>query len=64
MIECLSKHFEKIQVLNISHNRIGTKGAEKLAAAFKEMKALTTLDLSFDEIGDQGICYISEQLHS
>jgi len=52
MIQCLSKHFEKIQVLNISHNRIGTKGAKELSMVFKEMKALTTLDLSFDEIGD------------
>jgi len=38
MISCLTKHFEKIQVLNISHNRIGTRGAEKLAGVFKEMK--------------------------
>ena len=62
MLDCMQRHFEKVQVLTISHNRIGFKGANKLAMAFKEMKMLTHLDLSFDEIGDQGIETIAEQL--
>jgi len=45
MIDCLAKHFEKVQVLKITNNRIGFQGAKRLAEALKDMKALQILDL-------------------
>lgn len=55
MLGCMENHFEKIQRLCISKNRIGPQGAKALAECFKNMKSLQVLDLSHDEIGDQGI---------
>mgnify|MGYP001039966725 CR=1 FL=1 len=40
MINCLAKHFEKVQILKITNNRIGALGAKKLAEVLKDMKAL------------------------
>lgn len=55
MLSCLEKHYDKVSILAIQSNRIGVKGAEALAGCLKHMKTLTRLDLSHDEIGDQGI---------
>ena len=62
MVGCLSNHFEKIQILTISKNRIGLQGAESIASCFKHMKSLHTLDLSYDEIGDPGIEILCTEL--
>ena len=62
MMDCLHRHFEKIQVLRISKNKIGVQGARHLADCFRFMKVLTTLDLSHNEIGDCGMEEISSEL--
>mmetsp|Transcript_33576 Transcript_33576/g.51647 ORF Transcript_33576/g.51647 Transcript_33576/m.51647 type:complete len:140 (-) Transcript_33576:1982-2401(-) len=55
MMDCLQKHFEKLQVLRIAKNRIGYDGARHLAGCFKYMKVLSVLDLSHNEVGDLGM---------
>jgi len=62
MMECLQKHFEKLQVLRITKNRIGVQGASHLAASFLNMKVLSILDLSHNEIGDLGMEELAENL--
>ena len=58
----MEKHYDKVSVLAIQNNYIGLKGATSLAECLKHMKSLTRLDLSHDEIGDQGIKEIVEAL--
>lgn len=55
LMDCLSRHFNNIRILCISRNKIGQEGTKFLAGAINQMKALTVLDLSHDEIGDVGI---------
>ena len=62
MLECLERHYEKVQTLTISGNKIGLVGAQALAKCLLQMKSLTTLDLSHDEIGDQGLFEIITQV--
>jgi len=62
MIKCMSKHFDKLQVLSITHNKIGVQGVITVAECLPKLKQLTTLDLSHDEIGDQGICELVKEL--
>jgi hypothetical protein len=58
----MSKHFEKLQVLSINHNKIGIQGARCLGEYIGQCKSLVTLDLSHDEIGDLGMYEIITQL--
>jgi Ran GTPase-activating protein (RanGAP) involved in mRNA processing and transport len=62
MVECLEAHFDKIHTLKITQNKIGFQGAETLASCFKVTKNLKVLDLSHDEIGDQGLEVIAKEL--
>ena len=55
MIESFSKHYNRIQNLTISKNKLGHEGAKFLGHALQEMKILSKLNLADDEIGDQGI---------
>eukprot|EP00347_Sterkiella_histriomuscorum_P017989 403347211 len=55
LIDSLQKHYEKLQILKLSKNKMGIEGAKHLAGALKFMKELTQLDLAENEIGDQGI---------
>lgn len=62
LIESLEKHCPKLIELNLSKNKMGHKGASYLAEALKNMKLLTLLDLSENEIGDSGITEIAKVL--
>lgn len=55
LIDALQRHYEKLQVLKLSKNKMGIEGARHLAGALKFMKELTSLDLAENEIGDLGI---------
>ena len=55
MVDCMTKHFEKLQVLKVTNNKIGFLGAQRLSETLRDMKVLNVLDLSFDCIGDLGI---------
>ena len=62
MMDCLQRHFEKIQVLRVSKNKIGVQGAKHLAECFRFMKVLQILDLGHNEIGDLGMEEIANEL--
>jgi Ran GTPase-activating protein (RanGAP) involved in mRNA processing and transport len=55
MIESFQKHFQMIQSLSISKNRLGFDGAKLLATSLPEMKILSKINLSDAEVGDAGI---------
>ena len=58
MIEALERHYPKLSVLNLAKNKLGFEGAKNLAEAMKNMKLLTSLDLSENDIGDLGVVEI------
>jgi Ran GTPase-activating protein (RanGAP) involved in mRNA processing and transport len=55
MIESFSKHYQMIQTLTISKNKMGFEGAKYLAGALPEMKILGKLVIADNDIGDHGI---------
>ena len=50
------------QVIDLSDNNIGDKGAEEIAEALKANKSVTRIDLSGNEIGNSGALDIAEAL--
>ncbi len=52
LINSLQRHYNKLSCLNLSKNKLGFEGAKHLADAIKQMKVLTHLDISFNEVGD------------
>ena len=62
LVDSLQRHFPKLGTLNISQNKIGIEGAKHLANNIKNLKILTTLNLSGNEIGDLGITEILKEL--
>jgi Ran GTPase-activating protein (RanGAP) involved in mRNA processing and transport len=52
----------KLELLNLTNNKIGPEGMESLATVLENCNALTTLDLSENEFGDTGIKYLEQLL--
>ena len=55
MIDSFTKHFQMIQTLTISKNKMGLDGAKFLAQSLPEMKILSKLIISDNEVGDHGV---------
>lgn len=55
MIDSFTKHFQMIQTLTISKNKMGHDGAKFLAQSLPEMKILSKLIISDNEVGDHGV---------
>jgi hypothetical protein len=49
-----------LAVLDLEYNRIGAKGAGRLAGVLGQCSSLTKLDLSRNEIDDDGIAMLRE----
>lgn len=62
LMTCLKKHYANITTLCISRNKIGIEGVKCINEGISHMKNLQILDLSHDEIGDQGIHELIQQL--
>ena len=56
------KHFSEIH-LRLSHNHIGPRGCAELAKLVQDGN-LNTLDISYNNVGDQGLKSVSEALQS
>ena len=54
LLQSLSYHFEKLQLLNFAKNKIGRDGAKILSLSLHTMKSLHTLNVSQNSIGDYG----------
>lgn len=52
----------KLQALNLMHTSLGEQTAEALAKSLSENENLLTLDLSINELGDNGVAKIGAQL--
>lgn len=55
LIDSLNRHSEKLSILKLAKNKMGLEGSKHLAKALTQMKELTHLDVSDNEIGDVGI---------
>ena len=64
MIDSFTKHYLQVYNLTISKNKLGLEGAKRLAVALADMKVLSKLVLSDDEIGDMGISEIINSCRS
>ena len=58
LIQSFQKHYQQIQSLTISKNKMGLEGAKFLAASLQDMKILSKLTLSDNDIGDHGMAEI------
>ena len=54
LLQSLSYHFKKLQLLNFAKNKIGRDGAKILSLSLHTMKSLHTLNVSQNSIGDYG----------
>ena len=59
---CSSLQFPQLSDLRIDHMRLGGEAARALANAFKALKKLKNLDISFNNIDDSGIIAIGANL--
>ena len=52
LVDSLQRHYEKLSHLNLAKNKLGLEGAKHFAEALKQMKSLSYLNLSENDIGD------------
>ena len=54
--------FDDLQVLDLSHNKLGPKGAQNIAKMLEEVKTIKSLILKDCDIRVQGLTYICSAL--
>ena len=51
---------QKVETLDLSHNKLGDKSAEAIAKGISESMSLRNLDISWNNFRPKGICILAK----